>query len=122
MNYSFQLEYSDEISRLRFVNDIDAAISLCKEAIDRFPDSYFFHKILGDMYYQASNFEDAGNAYLSYIRLIGEKPEQFTKFARFYHKLKGKAPSNYLYDYHKQIDFSIKMGEIPETILKNLET
>ena len=54
MGYIHQKQYSDEISKLRYDENINEAIDKCREATTVFSESNFFYKILGDLYVQKS--------------------------------------------------------------------
>ena len=79
--------YSNEISRLRYRGKINDAIKKCDEAILYFPNNNFFYKLLGDLYVQKGDFENAGVAYIHQLKLIEDVLEQFKNFARFYQLL-----------------------------------
>ena len=53
-------EYSERILFLRIRGDIDKAIDLCDEAIEKFRDNNFFYKIKGDLLFIKSKYSDSG--------------------------------------------------------------
>ncbi|MCS7461226.1 HAMP domain-containing histidine kinase [Paenibacillus doosanensis] len=112
-DFNLQKEYSNEISRLRYLGDLDGAIDKCKEAIVQFPNSNFFYKILGDILVQKGDFDSASVAYINQLKLIGERPEQFKNFARFYQILKTKTSDEFIRRYQKIIMDEVQRGKIP---------
>ena len=120
MGYIHQKQYSDEISKLRYDENINEAIDKCREATTVFPESNFFYKILGDLYVQKSDYHNAAKAYLEQLKRLSTKPEQFKTFARFYKLIKTKMPSEFLDWYNSAILDAIKKGEIAQNICKLL--
>ena len=75
---------ANEISILRRNGEILNAIGKCKDGIRLFPKNNFFHKILGDLYFQNGDFEEASQEYVENLKLIGDKPHLFKVFIRFF--------------------------------------
>lgn len=114
--------YSNEISRLRYRGKINDAIKKCDEAILYFPNNNFFYKLLGDLYVQKGDFENAGVAYIHQLKLIEDVPEQFKNFARFYQLLEKNVSEDKVIKYQNLIKDLVRKGEIPRVIEKKLAT
>ena len=114
--------YSNEISRLRYRGKINDAIKKCDEAILYFPNNNFFYKLLGDLYVQKGDFENAGVAYIHQLKLIEDVPEQFKNFARFYQLLEKNVSEDKVIKYQNLIKDLVRKGEIPRIIEKKLAT
>lgn len=80
-------KFSDEIFRLRSMNDLDGAIMECDKALEYFGQFNFFHKIKGDLLYEKRDFDGALDSYLAFLERIKGEPEYFTNFSRFFLKL-----------------------------------
>lgn len=119
-DYNEQKKYSDEISRLRYHDAVPEAIEKCREACLRFPDSNFFYKILGDLFVQTNNFEQASFAYLNQLKRLQEKPHQFKTFARFYKMLEQKGPEGSFNRFRDMILTAIEKREIDPIIQEKL--
>lgn len=87
---SEEREYSNRIYSLRFTGQIADAVTVCEEAIQKFPSSNFFYKIKGDLLFEQGNFDAALQSYLTFLDKINKKPEYFTNFAKFFRKLNQK--------------------------------
>lgn len=120
MDYVSQKQYSDIISKLRYDGKIIEAIEKCREAIKAFPRSNFFYKILGDLYMQIEDYDNAAKFYLEQLKCLGEKPEQFKTFARFYKLLTTKVSSDFLVQYQNAILDAVRSGEIEKNIHEKL--
>ena len=114
--------YSNEISRLRYRGKINDAIKKCDEAILYFPNNNFFYKLLGDLYVQKGDFENAGVAYIHQLKLIEDVPEQFKNFARFYQLLEKNVSEDKVIKYQNLIKDLVRKAEIPRIIEKKLAT
>ncbi len=120
--FSQQRAYSEEISRLRYLGELEIAIKKCKEAIQLFPSSNFFYKILGDLYAQTGEYYDASQAYIDQLKLLGDRPEQFKNFARFYQLLEKNTSDVFVSKIRKLILDEVQRGEIPTQIKEKLST
>ena len=109
---------SNEIMFLRKGGSIDQAISMCLEAIEKFPDNNFFCKILGDMYFQQGDYAKAANAYLDDLKKMRGTPKLFRTFQTFYQKLLDKVDDVFLVEYKGRIWNAIEAGEFSEDIEK----
>ena len=78
---------ADKISALRQSENLSMAITECKDAIEAYPQENFFHKILGDIYLQSANIEEACDEYIENLKLMTDKPYLFKNFRRFFHSL-----------------------------------
>jgi signal transduction histidine kinase len=81
-------EYSNQISELRRAGKIDEAIVLSKEAIISSPDSYFFPKVAGDLYFQIGDYQKASEMYFAYLKKSPPNQRLFNDFAQRYFRLK----------------------------------
>lgn len=116
MELTSRKQYSDEISRLRYDGDFFKAIDLCLEATDRFPENNFFYKILGDLYIQVDNYDEASLAYLEQLKRLAERPDQFKTFARFYKLFATKVSAERLSQYQNSILQAVRRGEVAQNI------
>lgn len=62
--YEEQKAIASEITGLRNSGMMDDAIEVCRHAALQFPDDSFFPKLLGDMYRQDGQFQEAAKEYL----------------------------------------------------------
>lgn len=76
-------EYSKKISVYRSCGKINESISMALDAIEKYPEENIFEKILGDLYLQNHNYEAAGNAYLEFLKKIGDNLQYVRHFAQF---------------------------------------
>lgn len=81
-------KYADQIFQLRYNNNLNEAISLCDEAIEKFRSNNFFYKIKGDILFTIEKYPQAMHCYLEYLTCIRQKPEFFTNFSRFFVKIR----------------------------------
>lgn len=109
-------EYSSAIREFRYDGNIDQAIRVCDDAIARYPNNNFFYKLLGDMYVQKGDYGKASGYYLEQLRRLGNKPEQFRSFARFYKLFSECANDDEVRKYRKELQTAIEKHEIPSDI------
>lgn len=82
---------SQEISYYRWHGQIDKAIDITKNAIERYPDTNFFYKILGDLAMSKEDYAMAGNAYVVFLTKINENIRYFKNFVNFWERYKCSA-------------------------------
>ncbi len=82
-----KFDYSKKISELRNQNSIDVAIEVAKEASQIFLKENIFEKLLGDLFFQKSDYMQAGESYIRFLNRIYDNPEYFKHFAQFWQKL-----------------------------------
>jgi len=76
------------VLKLRNDGEIDSAIDLCIESSENNKASYFFPKIIGDLYLQKNEFDLASNYYISFLTKITKNHKLFGNFAKRYYRLK----------------------------------
>ena len=106
-------EASNRISELRNSSDIPGAIKIATEAIDAFPDSYFFPKVGGDLFFQIGDYPNASRLYLQFLKKTPPNPKLFNDFAKRYYRLKRSWSKNDLATYAKSILTDINKGYLP---------
>lgn len=114
--------YSNEIYQLRYQGQIDSAIIKCQEAVNNYPKDNFFYKILGDLFVQKGDYENASLAYIHQLQLIDETPEYFKHFARFYHLYEKQTSKENFIDFQNKILSEVQKGSISPKIKKELES
>lgn len=106
-------EASNRISELRNYGNISEAIKVAIEAIDAFPDSYFFPKVGGDLFFQIGDYPNASRLYLQFLKKTPPNPKLFNDFAKRYYRLKRSWSKNDLATYAKSILTDINKGYLP---------
>lgn len=84
-------QISKRISEYRYRGKIDEAINSAKEATLLYDKEHIFWKLLGDLYFQKNQYEEAGRAYIEFLKRIDDHLDYFKNFARFWINLKEKA-------------------------------
>lgn len=69
----------------------DKAIEVTQNAIERFPDSSFFYKILGDLAMAKDDYKMAGGAYVDFLTKINDSLRHFKNFVTFWQRYQEKA-------------------------------
>lgn len=118
--YAERKKYSEQISKLRYDGQLSQAIACCGEAIEKYPENDFFYKILGDLYAQTEDYENAEICYLEQLKRLGKKPEQFKNFARFYMLLERKISVEDLQKYRQKIFELVEQKVLSEEIVDQL--
>jgi len=103
-------EIADKISTLRNSGKLSEAIVLCQEAVERFSDSYFYPKILGDLYFQHEDYTSASKSFIEFLKRIPPTPLLFKDFARRYYRLKRVWPKEKVSEYARLIMSKIQQG------------
>jgi len=106
-------EVSSRISDFRNSGNIREAIKVATEAIDAFPDSYFFPKVGGDLFFQIGDYSSASKLYLQFLKKTPPNPKLFTDFAKRYYRLKRNWSRNDIATYAKTILNDINKGGLP---------
>lgn len=75
--------YSRKISRSRNSGKLDEAINIALEATENYPNENIFEKILGDLYLQNKNYDEAGKAYINFLTKIDNNVQYVKHFAHF---------------------------------------
>ena len=83
MEVKSKYSYSKQISKRRNYGKLDEAINIAIEAKKNYPDENIFEKILGDLYLQNGNYEEAGNAYNNFLIKIDDNIQYVKHFAKF---------------------------------------
>jgi len=106
-------EVSNRILELRNSGNIHEAIKVAIEAIDAFPDTYFFPKVGGDLFFQIGDYPNASKLYLQFLKKTPPNPKLFNDFAKRYYRLKRSWSKNDLATYAKTILNDINKGDFP---------
>lgn len=83
-----QKQIANQIKILRGNDRLNQAICICKQATNQFPDENFFYKILGDLQYECSMYEESFYSYILFVLRIREKTNLITNLFRFINKLR----------------------------------
>ncbi len=86
INEQKQIAY--QIKLLRISGNLEKAIDICEQATQQYPDENFFFKILGDLQYECSMYEESFYSYIQFVLCIGEKTNLITNLFRFINKLR----------------------------------
>lgn len=86
INEQKQIAY--QIKLLRISGNLEKAIDICEQATQQYPDEKFFFKILGDLQYECSMYEESFYSYIQFVLCIGEKTNLITNLFRFINKLR----------------------------------
>lgn len=113
-------QYLYEINKLRYNGMVYDAIDKCHDAIAAYPEDNFFYKVLGDLYIQDEDYNNAANAYLEQLKRLDKKPEHFKAFARFYRLLSLKVSKEFLDQYKCKILDAVREGEVSQVIHQQL--
>ena len=111
---------ADKISALRQSGNLSMAITECKDAIEAYPQENFFHKILGDIYLQSANIEEACDEYIENLKLMTDKPYLFKNFKRFFYSLERVASNQQIAALKEKIKENIKNKVFSEKICDSL--
>lgn len=84
-------QISKKISEYRYKGKVDEAINSAKEATILYDKEDIFWKLLGDLYFQKNQYEEAGIAYIEFLKRIEDHLDYFKNFARFWFNLREKA-------------------------------
>jgi signal transduction histidine kinase len=83
MDNMTKYDYSRQILTIRNQGKMNGAICIALEARERYPDENIFEKILGDMYFQIYDYDAAGDAYIGFLKKIGDNIQYIKHFAKF---------------------------------------
>lgn len=108
-NMQFE-EVSNRISDLRNSGNVQEAIKVAIEAIDVFPNSYFFPKVGGDLFFQIGDYPNASKLYLQFLKRTPPNQKLFNDFAKRYYRLKRSWSRNYIATYARTILNDINKG------------
>lgn len=112
-------QISKKISEYRHKGKVDEAINSAKEAILRY-DKDIFWKLLGDLYFQKNQYEEAGRAYIEFLKRIADHLDYFKNFARFWIDLKENATEEVCNKILKELQATFNRKEFPEEICQQL--
>lgn len=116
--YEEQKGAAAEITSLRNSGRVEEAIEKCRHAALRFPEDSFFAKLLGDMYRQNGQFQEAAEEYLKMLKLI--QPEQFPIFVKSYRKLERNASFELMQAFREKIRTIFDKNQVPEGLRNDL--
>lgn len=83
-----QKKIANQIKILRGNDRLNEAIYICQQATKQYPDENFFFKILGDLQYECSMYEESFYSYIKFVLRIREKTNLITNLFRFINKLR----------------------------------
>ena len=106
-------EVSNQIFELRKSGNVHEAIKVATEAVDAFPNSCFFSKVGGDLFFQIGDYQNASKLYLQFLRKTPPNLRLFNDFAKRYYRLKRIWPRNDIAMYAKSIMNDINKGYLP---------
>lgn len=113
-------EYSYLISQLRYAGETAQAIETCEQAIADYPENNFFYKVLGDLWMQRGEYKKASSCYLEQLKRLGDRPEQFKAFARFYKTFEQQVDENTAAEYRTGLRLAVERNEIAPQISEKL--
>lgn len=118
--YEEQKTIAVEITNLRNSGMVEDAIAMCQQAVRQFPENSFFTKLLGDMYRQNRQFQEAAEEYLKMLKLI--HPNQYEIFVKAYRKLEKSTSAYFMRGFREKIRVLFEREEISEELWKSLNT
>lgn len=113
-------QISKIISEYRYKGKLDAAIESAKEAATVYEKEDIFWKLLGDLYFQKGRYEDAGEAYIEFLKRIDEHIEFFKNFARFWENLKKSSPEEIQNKILEKLQAAFNKKEFSEEVCRSL--
>ena len=120
LEWSTNQELADEVYSLRLLGKIDEAINLSLEAGKKFPKSYLFPKITGDLLFQSSNYDDAAKYFLQYLRAVpldNKHPDIISAdFAKRYYRLRRVRSQEKTTSFASDIFQEIQQGRLNEVV------
>ncbi|MFG6333029.1 MAG: HAMP domain-containing histidine kinase [Lachnospiraceae bacterium] len=114
--YNFSLR----IENFRRCGQIDEAVVVTKEAIEHYPDSNFFYKILGDLSMVKKDYVTAGNAYVEFLTKINEELQYFKNFVKFWARYKNAADEELLKQIYDKIVGLFNAGVFSAELKRNV--
>lgn len=118
--YDEQRLLADSITKFRFSDQPDEAITLCQQAMLQFPANSFFPKLQGDICRQYGRFSQAAQAYLKMLPLL--RPNQFSIFVTAYRNLEKDASAEIMRSFLDDIKELINSTCLSAGLQKNLYT
>ncbi len=118
--YEEQRLLADEITKFRFADQPDEAITLCRQAMLQFPGNSFFPKLQGDVCRQYGRYSQAAQAYLKMLVLL--RPNQFSIFVTAYRNLERSAPVEVMHSFLENIKELLNSASLPGELEKDLYT
>lgn len=122
-NWEDAKDISDEILKLRTMGRYDDAIALSKDARVKFPSSYVFPKITGDLLFQSGDYEGATEYFLYYLQTIPSniKHPEFvvSDFAKRYYRLRRIRSQEEISQFAREILMIIQDGKLHEVVAQN---
>jgi signal transduction histidine kinase len=112
-------ELSNKILTYRSRGKLTKAIELCYDGINRFPEDYFYYKILGDICYQIKDYETAINSFVKFLIKIHNK-QVFSGFSIRYDRVIKSAPKAVVTRFVRMIKDEISKENIDATIISGL--
>lgn len=113
-------ELADEIIELRKLGKNDEALALSKEASSKYPSSYAFPRIAGDLLYQSGDYDAAADHYLYFLKTVPAKikyPEYIvSEFAKRYYRLRRVRTQGKSNQFSNTILEIIQQGNLHEVV------
>lgn len=120
IGYNLQNFYNEQIFSLRQRGDLHSAISYCQEAIEDFPYNNFYYKLLGDLCLQSGKYTEASKAYINNLKLIGDKPQYFKIFVKFYNYLLSLTNDDFMQNYRDVLICNMENNSFSASIVNAL--
>lgn len=113
-------EIAEKIFSFRSMGMVDEAIAMSIEAGRKFPESYLFPKITGDLLFQSSNYDEAAEYFLQFLRTVpvsNKHPDTIVSdFAKRYFRLRRVSSKEKISAFASTILKEIQDGRINEVI------
>lgn len=113
-------QISNKISEYRYKGKVDEAINSAKEATILYDKEDIFWKLLGDLYFQKKQYEEAGSAYIEFLKRIEDHLDYFKNFAKFWFKLKEKASEVICSKILEELQTVFNRKELSEEVCRQL--
>ncbi len=121
-NNDIHSNLQSNIATLRYDGKVSEAIDLCLKATEQYESTYFYPKILGDLYLLKNKYEDAAKAYLTFLERINPSRKLFVDFARRYNRLKRSLSGTQLKQIVSNLIELIAVGKLHPQLSKWLES
>lgn len=115
-----KFDYSKKISEKRNSGRIDEAIRTTIEAKKHYPDENIFEKLLGDLYFQKTSYESAGEAYLYFLEKIGDKVQYGKHFIHFLQRYSKAVETQELAAYCHKVERFLDNGKVNTAVIPGI--
>lgn len=96
------------------------AITIALEAKIDYPQENVFEKLLGDLYFQQKQYEEAGKSYIQFLGKLGKETQYIKHFANFLQKYLQVVDENDFQKYIQIVAESIDTSDYTEEVKKQL--